>query len=123
MKLRVLLIVNAIVLGASGLFAIFLPKAVLSLYGVTPGPSAGLMAQYAGLGSVSICLIAWLSRNINETQAKRTLIPAFLATYVIGVIISIMGTISGIMKVGWAVVGIYLLLAFSYGYFQFVKKN
>lgn len=123
MKLRSLLIVNAFVLGTSGIFAILLPKEVLSLYGVTPDPSALLMAQYAGLGSISIGLIAWFNRNTSEQQSKRTLVPAFLITYVIGVIISVLGSISGIMKIGWPVAGIYLLFAFGYGSFQFSKRN
>lgn len=122
MKLRVLLIANAIVLGVSGLLAIFFPKVVLSLYGVAPDPSAALMAQYAGLGSIAISLIAWFGRNIKESQARNTLLPAFLITYVIGVIISVLGTISGIMKVGWAVVGIYLLFASAYGYFLLLRR-
>jgi len=38
-----------------------------------------------------------------------------------GVIISISGIISGVMKNGWPVVGIYLLFALGYAYFQFFK--
>ena len=41
---------------------------------------------------------------------------AFFISYVIGAIVSVLGTISGIMKVGWAVVGLYLVFALTYGY-------
>ena len=123
MKLRFFLIANAVVLGVSGLCAVILPKSVLSLYGVTSDPAATLMAQYAGLGSIAISLIAWFGRDMNEAQAKKLIIPAFLISFGIGVIISVLGTISGIMKIGWAVVGLYLVFALGYAYFQFFKRS
>jgi hypothetical protein len=123
MNIRNLLIVNAIVLGISGLCAIVLPDTVLSIYGVESSPSASLMAQYAGLGSIAIGLIAWFNRGIKESTAKKTLTPAFLIVHSGGAIISVCGTISGVMKIGWAAVGLYLLFALAYAYFQFVKKE
>jgi hypothetical protein len=41
----------------------------------------------------------------------------------LAVIISISGIISGVMKGGWPVVGIYLLFALGYAYFQFFKRS
>jgi hypothetical protein len=116
MKLRSLLIVNAIVLGCSGILALLLPSTVMSLYGVESGPAAQLMAQYAGLGSLVIALVAWFSRNVTDTKALKAITLAFFITYILGVIISILGTLSGTMTIGWAVVGIYLLFASGYGY-------
>jgi hypothetical protein len=123
MKLKSLLIVNAVVLGCSGIGAILLPSNVLSLYGVESGPAVKLMAQYAGLGSFVIGLIAWFSRNVKDAKAQDAIILAFLITYVIGVIVSVFGTMSGLMKIGWAVVGIYLLFALAYAYILFLKKK
>jgi hypothetical protein len=116
MRLKILLIVNAIVLGSSGILAILLPSAVLELYGVEAGPAVLLMAQYAGLGSLAIALLAWFSRNVNDTKAQYALVLAFLITYLAGVIISLFGTLAGTMRIGWAVVGIYLLFALLYAY-------
>jgi hypothetical protein len=123
MKLKNLLIVNAIVLGGSGLSAVLMPSKVLSLYGVELGPAVIIMAQYAGLGSVAIGLVAWFTRNIEDYKTKRAIILAFLITYVIALIISIQGTISGVMKVGWPVILLYFLLALCYAYFQFTKRD
>lgn len=123
MKLKSLLTANAIVLGASGIFALFLPAKVLSMYGVEPGASVELMAQYSGLGSLAIGLLTWFARNVRDLQTRRALIPALLITYVIGIIISLLGTISGVMKIGWPVIGIYLLFALGYAYFQFIKTR
>jgi SAM-dependent methyltransferase len=123
MTLRKLLVINAIVLGGSGIGAVLVPARVLSLYGVTPNPAAILLAQYAGLGSIAIGLVTWFARNVEDSRAQRAIILALLITYVIGVIISILGTISGVMKVGWPVVGLYLLLALGYAYFQFMRSS
>jgi hypothetical protein len=121
MKLKNLLIVNAIVLGGSGISAVLMPSKVLSFYGVELNPAVLMMAQYAGLGSIAIGLVAWFSRNVEDLKAQCAIVLAFLITYVIALIISVQGTISGVMKVGWPVVVLYSLLASGYAYFQFIK--
>lgn len=123
MKLKSLLIVNAVVLGCSGIWAILLPSSVLSIYGVESGPAVELMAQYAGLGSLVISLVAWFSKNLKDPNAQNSIILAFLITYVTGTIVSVLGTISGTMKIGWAVVGLYLLFALGYGYILLSKNR
>ena len=123
MKLKTLLILNAIVSGLSGLSALLIPTKVLTMYGVYANSAVLLMAQYSGLGSIAIALVAWFSRNIEFAQARKTLIPALMITHLIGIIISILGTISGIMKVGWPVVGIYLIFSLGYFYFLILKSK
>lgn len=121
MKLRSLLMINAVVLGGSGISAVLVPARVCSLYGVQLGREVIMMAQYAGLGSVAIGLVAWFARNVKDTQAQRAIVLAFLITHVIGIIISVLGTISGVMKLGWPVIVLYSLFALAYAYFQFMK--
>lgn len=123
LKLKSLFIVNAIVLGCSGIWALLSPSSVLSLYGVESGPAVQLMAQYAGLGSLVIGLIAWFSRNVEDPKAKRSIVMAFLICYVIGTIVSVFGTISGTMKIGWAVIGLYGVFALGYAYFLLFKMD
>ena len=123
MKLKHLLVVNAIVMGCSGISAVFVPAKLLSLYGVALGREVILMTQYAGLGSIAIGLVAWFNRNVEERKTQRAISLAFLITYVIAIVISVQGTISGIIKVGWPVILIYLLLAIGYTYFLFIKRS
>ena len=122
MKFRILLLVNAIVFGFSGIMALLFPTVVLSLYGVESGHAVQLMAQYAGLGSLAIALVAFFGINLKDRKAQFAIKLAFLVTYVIGVIISSLGTISGVMKIGWAVVALYLLFAIGYAYILLLKK-
>ena len=118
MKLKILFIINAIFFLLNGLCTLLIPATVLSLYGVTPGAEQNLMGQYAGLGSVAIGLVAWFSGNTKKSEAKRTIVPAFFIYFVMGVIVSAAGTLSGVMgTIGWSLVLIYLLFAIAYGYF------
>jgi hypothetical protein len=123
MKLKTLLTANAVLSGACAIFAILAPGKALSIYGVESGPAANLMGQYAGMGSITVALGAWLARNVEGRKAQQAVIAALLITNVIGVILSVLGTLSGVMKTGWPVVGLYLMFALAYSYFQFSKRN
>jgi hypothetical protein len=123
MKLKTLLVLNAVVGAVSGLTAILFGEKVLSMYGVDSNPAASLMGQYSALGTLAMALVAWFARNVQDTKAQRAIILAFLITNIIGVIISVSGIISGVMKNGWPVVGIYLLFATGYAYFQFLNMG
>ena len=124
MKLSNLLVVNAIVALVYGIGELLTPATMFSLYGVTQSPGARLMAQYFGLSLIAIGLLAWFARNVADSEAQRAIILALLISDVIGVIVSVLGTVSGVMNaVGWSAVGIYLLLALGYAYFQFMKPS
>ena len=123
MRLRTLLAANAVVSGASGICAVLIPAPVLSLYGVVPGPAVMLMAQYAGLGSIAIASIAWLTRDVQDPRARRAVILALLIAHAVGVVISVLGTLSGVMDVGWPVIAIYLFFASGYAFFQFTGPD
>jgi hypothetical protein len=123
MKLKTLLVFNAVIGICSALTAILFGEKVLSMYGVDANPASSLMGQYAALGTIAMVLVAWFARNVEDRKAQRAIILAFLITNIIGVIISISGIISGVMKHGWPVVGIYLLFTLGYSYFQFFKRG
>jgi hypothetical protein len=123
MKLKTLLVLNAVVFAGSALTAILFSEKVLSMYGVDSNPAASLMGQYSALGTIAMALIAWFARNVEDRKAQLAIILAFLITNILGVIISISGIISGVMKNGWLVVGIYMLFALGYAYFQLFKRD
>jgi hypothetical protein len=122
-RLKHLLVVNVIVSGSNGIIAVSMPALVLSLYGVTPDPTVILMSRYAGLGSLAIALVALFARNVEDVLAQRAIIRAFLLTNIIGVIISVQGAVSGVLAGGWPLVGVYLVLASLYAFFQFTGPN
>jgi len=69
-------------------------------------------------------LLCWLARNVSDSAAQRAMILAFLIADVIGLIVSLMGTLSGVFNaVGWSAVVIYLVLSLGFAYFQFMKPS
>jgi len=123
-KLKSLLIISTVVTLVYGIFFVLTPATVLSLYGVTQGPSVELMGQYFGSALLAVGLLTWATRNVADSEVQRPIIVALLITDVIGVIVSVLGTVSGVMSaVGWSAVGIYLLLALGFAYLQFMKPS
>lgn len=124
MKLKTLLVFNAIVALVYGVGFVLVPATVLTLYGATVSPSANLVGQLFGVTLIGVGLICWLARNVTDPGSQRAIVLAQLIATVIGAIVAVMGTISGVANaVGWSAVVIYLLLALGYAYFQFAKLS
>jgi hypothetical protein len=122
MKLSTLLVITAVVALIFGILFVLVPTTMLSIYGLTQGPAEALVAQYFGTSLIFAGLVAWLMRKVTDASAQRAVVLGFLITDVLGVIISLIGTLSGTMNsVGWTVVIIYLLLAIGFASIQFKK--
>jgi hypothetical protein len=123
MKLRTFLTANAIVSCACGITALLFPAQVMSLYGVESNPAIILLAQYSGLGSVALGVVPWFSRNMELSQAQTAVIPAMLICNMIGIIISVLGALSGTIQLGWATAGLYIIFSVGYAWFLFTKSQ
>ncbi len=120
MKLNRLLVFNALVALVYGLSFALSPATVLSLYGATTSASEMLTGQLFGAALISLGLLTWLARNVTDLRAQRAIILSSLIANTVGVIVAVKGTVSGVISsAGWSAVGIYLVLAMGYGYFQF----
>ena len=124
MKLKHLLIINTVVCLVYGIILVLSPATMLSLHGVAQDPGTRLMGQYFGSALIGIGLLTWLARNVADSEAQGAIILALLIANVIGIVISVLGTVSGPMNaVGWLAVAIYVLLVLGFGYFQFMKPG
>ena len=124
MKFSSFLILNAVIALVFGIGFVLLPGTVATLYGMKPGPDVNLAGQFFGVELIAVGLLCWLARNVSDAAAQRAMILAFLIADVIGLIVSIMGTLSGVFNaVGWSAVVIYLGLSLGYAYFQFMKPG
>ena len=124
MKLRVLLIINAVVILVYAVGALFVPAIMLKMYGMNTGVGEQLMTRFFGVSMLALGLLSWLVRNSLDASVRRAIIPAFLVFDVTGIVVSLLGTVSKVMSpLGWQVVAIYLLLCLGFGYFQFAKPN
>jgi hypothetical protein len=124
MKLKYLLIINTVVCFVYGLPLLLLPATMMSLHGLAEDPATKLMGQFFGVELVAIGLLTWLARNVTDSKALGAIIPALLISDVIGVVITVLGTVSGPMNaLGWLGAAVYALLALGYAYFQFLKPG
>jgi hypothetical protein len=123
MKLKTFLIASAICSFGFGIPSLLIPSQVMNSYGVELNPAILLLAQYSALGTISMGLISWFSRNMELSLAQKTIIPALLICNIIGIIISAIGALSGAIKFGWITAGLYLIFAVGYAWFRFNKTK
>ena len=126
MKLKHLLIINAIIALAYALGELFVPATVASIHGLkdTTNPEILLSLRYFGWGLLAVGLICALAANTPASEAKQAIVKALFIAQTVGLIVSLMGTISGVFSaMGWSAVFLYLLMAAGFGYFWFIKPE
>ncbi|UCF65653.1 MAG: hypothetical protein JSW33_07410 [bacterium] len=124
MKIKTLFIINAVIAFVYGICFVLIPSKVLLWYGLIAGPSEALLGQFFGVALLGIGLITWFARNVVDHKAIKAVVLALLLSDLTGVIVSVIGTITGVMNTfGWSAVFIYLFLALAYAYFQFKKPD
>ena len=65
-----------------------------------------------------------IARNVADANALGAIVLALLISDIIGVIVSLIGTVTGVMNAfGWSAVIIYLFLAIGFTYFRFKKPT
>ncbi len=124
MKLSTLFTVHAIVALLFGLGLVFAPAVTLAQYGNTTNEVGIMLTRLLGSAFLGFSMVAWFSRNTEESAARRAIVLGFFVAFVASFIVSLFGQLSGVSNaLGWSTVGIYLLLALGYGYFQFTKSS
>jgi hypothetical protein len=122
MTLKNLFVFNAIVAVLFGVGYLISPNFVLASYGVTLSEAGELIGRALGAVYLEVGLLTWMVRDLKGGPALRSMVLAFFVGNVLGLIVILLGQLSGIANaLGWSAVAIYALLALGYGYFQFVK--
>ena len=124
MKLKTLLIINAVFMLWPGIKDLLKPEMQFSLFGIEQSPSGLFIGRCFGMSLIAIGLLSWFARNVEDTEAQQAIILAFLISDIIGVILCIFGTLNGLMSsFGWVAVGKYLFLSLGFAYFYFKNRN
>lgn len=124
MKLKLLLVFNTVVALVFGVGFLLVPTTVAGLYGMSSNPVASLAAQFFGAALIGIGLICLLLRDVADPVSQRAIVLSQFVSTIIGAIVAVMGTTSGVMNaVGWTSAAIFLFLALGYGYFLFAKPS
>ena len=124
MKLKTLLVINAILLGFFGLTSLLVPEASATPYGLTLDPLSKHLNQLLGAFFLGLAVLAWMARKVTAPDAIRAILLAFFFSYSIAMIVTIIDVLSGLGNaLGWSSVAIYLLMLLGFGYFLFVKPS
>ena len=125
MKLNALFTITAVLSVLFGLGFVLMPATLLSYYGVTTMPEAGLFnSRLLGTAFLSFAIISWLVRNSSGSSELNAIVLAFAVGDIIGFVISLVYQLQGIANaLGWSTVAIYLLLGLGFGYFVWKKPG
>lgn len=123
MKFRNLLFLVVILALGFGVAFLLIPQFTLSLFGVNQDQGTVFLTRLYGSSLVFFGLVAWFFRNVADKEAQRALMLAFFIAEVVGLVVSLQGTLSGVMNAfGWTAVLVYLVLTLGFAYFLFIKK-
>ena len=123
MKLNTLMIITAVLAATFGLAFLFVPRQVFSLYGVKETASLIYMGQLFGVDLVTFAILAWLTKNAAESEARKAIVLALFIGFAVGFVFALLGQLKNVVNVlGWFTVVSYLLLAIGFGYFYFRKS-
>jgi hypothetical protein len=124
MKLKTLMVVNALVAAAFGIGFVVVPGQVMSFYGPEVTAPLEYMAQLFGGALVAFAVLTWTAQNAPDSVARRAILLAMFVGDGIGFVVALIGQLSGVMNaLGWSTVVIYLLLAIGFGYFCFAQTK
>lgn len=125
MKLNQFLVFNSILALILGISLLFLPATGLTIFGMTPAADINLMAQFLGVELITVGLLCWFARKVTDPGAQKAMIQAFMIASSLGLIVSLAGTLSGVLNTfGWfGGVAVFLVLAIGYSYFLFKKPD
>jgi hypothetical protein len=123
MNLRTFLTISAVIALVYAVGMILVPGTMASLYGLDGSGGVRLVAQFFGVGLLTLGIINWLARDLKGESVRPVIIGSLIGD-IIGTLIGLIGTLNGTLgPMGWSTVIIYLLLALGYAYFQFLRPS
>ena len=124
MKLKNLMIINAVIAAVFGIAFVLVPAQALSLYGVTADDALKYVGELFGAALVSFAILTWFARNATDSVTRRAIVLALFVGDTIGFIVALIAQLGGVVNaLGWSTVVIYLLLGLGFAYFQFAKPS
>lgn len=122
MSLKTLMIIKAVVCLTLGVILLLVPNFLYSFFDASLNDAGVFAAREYGAALIGTFLLTWYARNAAESQSRRAIILNLFIYDAIGVVITLIATLTGVLNwLGWAVVVLYLFFAVGYGYFWFKK--
>ena len=125
MKLKYLLIIEAIFSLLTGTGIVLAPATILSLYRLKTDAVGVFMSQTAGALYADLGLLAWLVRNVIGSELRNAITLAYLVYHLISLIVALQAWLMGAFafELGWVSVVVELFFAAGFAYFRFKNSN
>lgn len=124
MKLRTLMVINAVAGGVFGLGFVLSPAQTIALYGHTPDAALNYLTQLLGAALLGFAVLTWAARNARDSDTRQAILFALIVGYGVSFVIALLAQLRGVENVlGWTTVVIYLLLFLSFGYFGLSRRS
>lgn len=122
MKLRNLYLLNTIVSLGFALGFLLMSSVMLTLFGMDDTADARTLGQLIAVELVVGGVITLLARDVVDRKATSAINTGNFLAGVLGTVIALLATLSGVMGwFGYVVTAVYLFIAVAFGYFQFIK--
>jgi hypothetical protein len=117
MKLNNLLGYTGLLAMLAGLLFLFLPAAMMGIFGLATDEAGTLMARYFGGAFLAFGVVIWFIRPaIDEGEHRAILLPLVICG-LIGAAITLFGQFSGgVNALGWIVMVVFVLFSAGYGW-------
>ena len=124
MNYRIMFLINSFIAVLLGLGFLILPGRILDQFGVDEYAATKLISQFFGTALLGLGLLLWFAKDVSEANLQKGMGIALLVGAAAGLIITVMGTISGVLRSNWWIaLVVYAILGLAYGYLLFQKPK
>lgn len=124
MKVKNILIIDAIVLFVFGIGFLFAPIWTLELFDISLATGGILMTQLLAAAFLGFAVLDWMGRNYAVADDVKPLIVANFVGSAVGFVVVLLQRLDGVGNAWtWVPIVLYLLFALAFGYSLFDKRT
>jgi hypothetical protein len=124
MNYRIMFLINALLAVLLGLGFLTVPDKILGQLGVDGYAATKLLSQFFGTAMLGLGLLLWFAKDVTELNLQKGMGIALLVAAAAGLVITVMGTVSGILRANWWIAMVlYAILGLAYAYLLFLRPR
>ena len=123
MKVRTLMILQALVGTIVGLSFTFIPAQTLGTYGVTSNTALDYLGRLYGATLLGLAVLLWTAKDSISSEAGKAILTGFFVVNGATFVVALIGQLGGAVNaMGWSTVAVHFLFTIGFGYFRFFKS-
>jgi hypothetical protein len=121
MTLNFLFTVHSVIAFANVAIMLVFPAQYMGFFGVeVTGAGTAFLVRIFAAALLTYGFVGWFARNAGPSEAMRAIILGFFLSIAVGFFVVLHAQLSGVLNIyGWALVALYFLIGFDYGYTYF----